>query len=144
MKGKMLNMDDQDKRIASIFDMDEIPEVSDETLRTYLQYIRDNVDTTCEITGIEDFKWEEYYIIGPGSKKEHEKLRKTRPSFMDTYKIIGFDDEPDDDYGILVNLRRISDKKKFTLPLAELKVTDKKHPSYQILDDFSVWFVNWR
>lgn len=140
----MLNMDDQDKRIASIFDMDEVPEVTDETLRTYLQYIRDNVDTTCEITGIEDFKWEEYYIIGPGSKKEHEKLRKTRPSFMDTYKIIGFDDEPEDDYGILVNLRRISDKKKFTLPLAELKVTYKKHSSYQTIDDFSVWFVNWR
>ena len=140
----MLNMDDQDKRIASIFDMDEIPEVSDETLRTYLQYIKDNLDTSCEITGIEDFEWEEYYIIGPGSKKEHEKLRKTRPSFMDTYKIIGFDDEPGEDYGILINLRRISDRKKFTLPLADLEVTDKNNHSYQILDDFSVWFVNWR
>ena len=137
-------MDDQDERIASIFDMDEIPEVSDETLRTYLQYIKDNIDTACEITGIEDFEWEEYYIIGPGSKKEHEKLRKTRPSYMDRYKIIAFENEPDEDYGILVNLRRISDGKKFTLPLADLKATDKKNPSYQILDDYSVWFVNWR
>ena len=106
--------------------------------------IKDNIDTTSEITGIEDFDWEEYYILGPGSKKEHDKLRKTRPSFMDTYKIIGFEDEPGEDYGIFINLRRISDRKKFTLPLADLKVTNKNNPSYQLLDDFSVWFVNWR
>lgn len=137
-------MDDQDERISSIFCMDEVPEVTDDTLKTYLQYIKDNIDAACEITGIEDFDWEEYYIFGPGSKKEYDKLRKTRPSYMDRYKIIAFDDEPDEDYGILVNLRRISDGKKFTLPLADLKATDKKSPSYEILDDYSVWFVNWR
>ena len=137
-------MDDQEKRIASIFGTDEVPKVSEETLGIYLRYINNNIDTTCEITGIEDFKWEEYYIIGPGSKREHEKLRKTRPSFMDTYKFIGIDDEPDEHYGILINLKRISDRKKFTLPLADLEVTDKNNNSYQILDDFSVWFVNWR
>ena len=137
-------MDDQEKRIASIFGMDEVPEVGDETLTTYLHYIKENIDTTCEFSGIEDFEWEEYYIIGPGSKREHEKLRKTRPSFMDNYKFIGIDDEPDEHYGILINLKRISDRKKFTLPLADLEVTDKNNPSHQLLDDFSVWFVNWR
>ena len=137
-------MDDQDERIASVFDAEEIPEVSYETLKIYLQHIKDNIDAACEITGIEDFEWEEYYIFGPGSKKEYEKLRKTRPSYMDRYKIISFDNDPDQDYGILVNLRRISDGKEFTLPLADLKATDKKNQSYQILDDYSVWFVNWR
>lgn len=141
---RIQKMDDQDERIASIFDMDEVSEVTDDTLKTYLQYIKNNLDIACEITGIQDFEWEEYYIIGPGSKKEHEKLRKTRPSYMDHYKIIAFDDEPDEDYGILVNLRRISDGKKFTLPLADLKATDKKNPNYQILDDYSVWFASWR
>ena len=71
-------MDDQDERIASIFYSDEVPEVTDDALKTYLQYIKDNLDDACEITGIEDFEWEEYYFFGPGSKKEHEKLRKTR------------------------------------------------------------------
>ena len=73
-------MDDQEKRIASIFGTDEVPEVRDETLKIYLNYIKDNIDTTCEVTGIEDFEWEEYYIIGPGSKREHEKLRKIKQS----------------------------------------------------------------
>ena len=137
-------MDAQDKRIASVFDTEEILEVNDETLKIYLQYIKNNIDVECEVTGIEDFEWEEYYIIGPGSKKEHDRLRKTRPSYMDRYKIIKFEDEPDEDHGILVNVRRISDRKEFTVPLADLETTDKKNPSYQILDDYSVWFVNWR
>lgn len=124
--------------------MDEVPEVSNETLNTYLQYIKANIDSNCEITGIEDFEWEEYYIFGPGSKKEYEKLRKTKPSYMDRYMIISFENEPGEDYGILVNLKRISDSKEFTLPLADLKATDKKNPCYQILDDHSVWFVNWK
>jgi len=137
-------MEYQDKRIALIFDMDEVPQVTDATLKSYLHYIKNNLDVACEVTGIEDFEWEEYYILGPGSKNEYDKLRKTRPSYIDRFKIISFDDEPDEDHGILVNLRRISDRKKFTLPLAELKATDEKNPSYEILDDYSVWFVNWR
>jgi len=56
-------MDDQDERIVSIFNVDEVPEVSDETLRAYLKFIRDNVDTASEITDIEDFEWEEYYFL---------------------------------------------------------------------------------
>jgi hypothetical protein len=38
----------------------------------------------------------------------------------------------------------ISDKKKFVLPLADLKSTDRKSKNYQLLDDYSVWFVNNR
>ena len=101
----MSNMDEQDERIASIFSSDEVPEVTKKTLKTYLSYLKINLDLSCELTGIEDFEWEEYYIIGPGNEREHEKLRKTRPSFMDTYKIIGFDEEPDEDYGIYRNYR---------------------------------------
>jgi hypothetical protein len=40
--------------------------------------------------------------------------------------------------------RRISDKKRPTLPLAELKATERKSPSYQLLDNYSVWFVHYR
>ena len=60
---------------------------------------------------------------------------------MDTYKIIGFNDEPDENYGILVNLRRTSDRKNFTLPLADLEGTEKNHPSYKILEDFAVFLA---
>jgi hypothetical protein len=85
-----------------------------------------------------------YYVIGPGSKAEHERLRKTRPSSMDTYDLLSFEEEVNPDDGILVHVRRVSDKKKFLLPLANLEAAQKKSPNYQLLDDYAVWLVNWR
>jgi hypothetical protein len=41
-------------------------------------------------------------------------------------------------------VRRISDSKKFVLGLSELKAIDKKSKNYELLDDYSVWFVNNR
>jgi len=42
----------------------------------------------------------------------------------------------------LVDVERLSDKKNFILPLADLKSTDTASKNYQLLDDFSVWLVN--
>jgi len=46
--------------------------------------------------------------------------------------------------GIDVQVKRISDKKRFVLPLAALKATEEQSNNYQLLDDYVVWFVNWR
>ncbi|MCK4729032.1 MAG: hypothetical protein KAT27_08930, partial [Desulfobacterales bacterium] len=88
--------------------------------------------------------WEEFYVLGPGDKDEYEELKKTQPSYTDHYSILSFDDDYDEDNGILVNVQRISDKKEFALPLEDLEAVDKKSNNYQILDDYSVWFVNYR
>jgi len=133
--------EEQEERIFKVFDEDEIPSVELKSLEVYLIFLRDNIEMPCELTGIEDFNWEEFYIIGPGDKKEYEKLKKNRPSYSDKYDLLSFG-EFDEDYGIFVNLKRISDDKIFSLPLADLKSTEKKSKNYQILDDYSVWFVN--
>lgn len=88
------------------------------------------------------FGWEEYYTFGPGNKREYEKLKKTSASFTDTYELLGFDDELYEE-GIVVNVRRVSDKRKFAIPLADLEAEDKKSKNYQLLDDYAVWFVNF-
>jgi hypothetical protein len=62
---------------------------------------------------------------------------------MNNYRILSFDDHYDEDNGILANVCRISDKRKFTLPLEDLEVVDRTSINYQILDDYSVWFVNY-
>jgi hypothetical protein len=90
------------------------------------------------------FSWEEYYTFGPGSAKEYDQLKKKRASYTDTYELLAFDDEVDADDGLVVHVRRLSDKKKFTLTLSDLQATNKKSKNYQLLDDFSVWFVNYR
>ena len=139
----MSELDDQDKRISAIFD-GKIPDAAEESLETYRAYLQEHLDSPCQLTGIEDFDWEEYYVIGPGDQKEYENLKRTRPSYRDTFNMVSFEDLIDERAGILVEVRRVSDRRKFTLPLAELEATEKKTQNYQLLDDYSVWFVNYR
>jgi len=139
----MTEIDKQDERISAIFG-GEIPNVTEESLSTYLTYLKEHLELPCELTGIEDFDWEEYYVIGPGDQKEYERLKKTKPSYTDKYDLLSLADEVDGWVGILVNAKRGSDKKEFTLPLAEMEATDERSKNYQLLDDYSVWFVNNR
>lgn len=139
----MAEIDKQDERIGSIFG-GTILSVTEESLAKYLAYLKEHLELPCELTGIEDFDWEEYYVIGPGDQKEYERQKKTKPSYTDRYDLLSLADEADEWVGILVKVKRVSDKKKFTLPLAELKAADERSKNYQLLDDYSVWFVNSR
>jgi len=134
----------QEKRIISILGTKKL-DVTRKTLSTYLKYLKNHVEIPCQLTGIEDFEWEEAYVFGFGSKREYQELKTTQPSYTDKFNLIDFIDDIDDEYdGIFVNVQRLSDKKQFILPLADLKSTDKKSKNYQLLDDYSVWFVNNR
>jgi hypothetical protein len=139
----MFDLDEQERRIARILGEGGIPKVNNKTLKIYLAYLKKNLEFPCYLTGMEDFSWEERYIFGHGSKTEYEELKKTQPSYKDTFELLGFDDAVEED-GIFANVKRVSDKKEFTLPLFELKATDEKSNNYQLLDDFSLWFVNYR
>jgi hypothetical protein len=139
--GEMYELDEQDKRIEQIFGQFDM-EVSEEASLKYMDYLKRNIEFPCQLTGIEDFLWEEYYILGPGNKKEYEKLKKRQPSYTDIFSLISFEDDLDENNGILVKVKRLSDKKNFILPLADLKSTDAKSKNYQLLDDYSVWLVN--
>lgn len=46
----------------------------------------------------------------------------------------------DDHYGVIINLKQ--GKKCFNFPLCNIRVTDKNSNDYQIVNDYSVWFVN--
>ncbi len=143
----MPKLDKQDQRIADILGTKDVPDVGTKTLERYLDYLKQNLEMPCQVTGIEDmgcFAWEEYYTFGPGSERKYEKLKKKRASYTDTFELLSFDDDYDEDYGLVVNVRRISDKKKFALTLSDLEATDKKSKNYHLLDDFATWVANWR
>lgn len=104
----------------------------------------------CEVTGIEDFNWEEFYVLGPGEPKEYQRLKKHRPSYRDRFDLLaikkgvvsewmlfGADD-------IAADVRRKTDGKEFSLGLAELKAVDKRSSNHQLLDDYAVFFANYR
>jgi hypothetical protein len=141
------NFEEQEHRIGLIVGLDEqgsVRAVNNETLAIYQNYLKTHLELPCNLTGTEDFSWEEYYIIGPGSKQEHDRLRQTKPSYLDTYELVEFKQEIDDWTGLQVSVKRVGDLKKFALPLADLEATDQPSINAQILDDYSVWFVNWR
>ncbi|MCD6199929.1 MAG: hypothetical protein J7K15_15410 [Deltaproteobacteria bacterium] len=141
-----IEIDQQMKRIQAILKVNDEDDmvVNDENLEKYFQYLNKNIAFLCIVTGIEDFRWEEFYVLGPGDQDEYEELKKTQPSYTDHYRILSFDDHYDEDNGILANVRRVSDKRKFTLPLEDLEAVGRTSINYQILDDYSVWFVNYR
>ena len=141
-------MNSQEDRIAQILadgdiDNEEMQEKSSETVIKYLHYLKDNIEFPSIVTGVEDFPWEEKYVFGHGNKKEYEKLKKDNPSYKDKFEILDFYEDEDYDEQIMVTVRRLNDQKEFILDLDNLKSVDKKSKNYQLLDNYSVWYVNY-
>ncbi|MEG4517041.1 MULTISPECIES: calcium-binding protein [unclassified Microcoleus] len=109
----------------------------------YLEYIKQNIQLPCHVTGIEEFEWEEEYTMGYGSKKEYAKLKKTQPSYTDRFTINRLDDFVIQEEGIFVQVQRVGDRQKFMLPLFELESVDVISRNNQLLDDYAVWFLNY-
>ena len=63
---------------------------------------------------------------------------------LDTFELIDFVLDPDGDEGIHAEVRRLSDKKIFILALDYLKVKPRKSKNFSLVDDYGVWFVNYR
>ncbi len=140
---------EQEKRIKAVFGAaDDIPQVTENTLQIYFEHLQEHLETPCLLTGIESmgyFGWEERYSFGYGSKAEHQRLRKTQASFRDEYELKTFAATVNMAWeDIVVDVRRITDSKEFSIPLSELQAVDESSMHYQLLNDYSVWYVNWR
>jgi len=145
----MTQRDAQDVRIEAIVGNDD--QISfDDCVDKFYDHLKTTLRLPCDVTGIEDFRWEEYYVIGPGNPKEYERLRKNQPSYQDAFELLAIERHvtsewmmyPDED--LAGHIRRKSDGKEFFLGLAEIEAVDKKSVNYRSLDDYAVWFVNNR
>lgn len=144
----MSDFDEQCSRIQSVFDLDEIPKVTKENIEYYFEWLKLKLKLPCILTGIESmgyFGWEEKYDFGYGTEKEFEETRKKRGSYQESYELKDLDKAKGEGYwDILAPVVRVSDKKRFTIPLSELQAEDESSENYQILNDYTVWYVNWR
>jgi hypothetical protein len=138
----------QDARIEAIIGDNEDDRFED-CRDKFCAHLKASLQLPCDVTGCEDFQWEEFYVLGPGDPEEYSRLRQNRPSFEDVFVLLGI--EPDVysewklfDEDLAAHVRRKSDGKEFWLGLAELKAVAKKSKNYQLLDDYAVWFVNNR
>lgn len=142
-------MNKQFQRIDAIVG-DSAEEDFDAAVETYFNHLRSALVLPCDVTGTEDFRWEERYVLGGASPKEHEQLRKTQPSYMDEFELLEIELGPESEWmlfageDIAAHVRRKSDRQEFTLGLAELRAVNKKSPNYRVLNDYAVFFVNSR
>lgn len=130
-------------RIAKVFGTEEAPEVSRESLLIYRTYLLQRLDQAAIMTGREDFLWEEFYLFGPGDKREYDQLKKKRASYTDEFKLIDILKKNVEDRDLLARVKRLSDGKTFDIGLSWLTANEKKSGAYQLLDDFATWVVNW-
>lgn len=132
-------MDKFEKRIKGILG----PEISHNKKNTkkYYHYLAKSIQLPCQLTGREDFPWEEPYVFGGWSKKEYEKLKKDKPSYTDKYELLEILEPEDED--IFVKLKRIKDNKEFEIGLDWLKCINPKNRNYLLIEDYAVWYVNY-
>lgn len=88
-------------------------------------------------------------MIGPGSASEYGRLKKNRPSYREVFELTAIRIDGKSEWIMIPEdlkacVRRKSDDKEFILGLSEMETTSKDSPNCRLLDDYSVWFVNFR
>ena len=145
----MTELDEQDERIEAILGENESLSF-DESVEKFYDYLTKFLQLPCDVTGIEDFQWEEYYVLGPGSPQKYQELRQAQPSYQDTFELLAIEKDVYSEWmmyhgeDLAGQVRRKSDGQEFYLGLVEIKAVDEESLNYQLLDDYAVWFVNNR
>ena len=145
----MTDFDAQQARIHAIFGDDEQLNF-EQAFERFYQHLQQSLKLPCDVTGIEDFRWEEYYVLGPGDEVEYQNLCITQPSYNDTFELLSIEKETVSEWmlfggeDLAAHVRRKSDNKQFYLGLAEIEAIEQDSLNYQLLDDYAVWFVNNR
>jgi hypothetical protein len=137
----MEKSNDQEQRLAKILGADSLT-VTLKSLTLYRDHLRKNLDTPCIMTGVEGFPWKEKTMFDD-DKTEYEARKEKQPSHTDIYELKRFEDLINEAHGILVKVKRINDNQRFILDLASLKGVDETSKNYALLNDYSVWFINY-
>lgn len=143
----MHDMDEQDRRIHAVVGSRKI--VSRGALERWHTYLVSHLTLPCDVKGMEDFQWEEIYVLGPGNAAEYRRLRRSQPSYQDVFELTAIQMDAESEWSMFPEdlkaaVRRKDDGKQFVLGLSELESTNEDSPNSELLDDYSVWFVNHR
>lgn len=143
----MKERQEQDRRILAVIGGRDTS--IRKAFQLWYKHLSANLTLPCETTGIEDFRWEEFYVLGPGNRAEYQRLRRDWPSYKDIFELLRVSVRSDSEWCLVpdelkARVRRKTDGKKFVLGLSELKATKKDSQNYQLLHDYSVWVANCR
>src|SRR5271163_8098 len=97
----------------------EPPDVRPEMLSRYQEFLLPKLPAGLQLTGREDlgyFSWEEQFVWGDGNPKNYKAIKKNRASCDDKFLFIKLL-EWNERFGLIAEVKRISDKQQFTIPL---------------------------
>ena len=133
-------MNEDDRRIKAILGDDR--ELTWHNAERYRMYLVKHLPLPILVTGVEDFLWEEPYVLGGWDKDEYEELKKSNPSYTDTFELQSL--EPPDRYeDIMAKVRRLSDGKQFEIGLSWLCCQDQDNNASVLLEDYGIWHTNY-
>lgn len=133
-------MDAQKARIHTVLGDD-----NERTMRNamrYRDYLHKHLAFPVIVTGTEDFPWEEPYIFGGWDAREYKKLKKTNPSYTDTFELQALE-PPDGHEDVVAKIQRVSDGKLFQIGLSWLCCKDEDNEAHELLDDYGIWHANY-
>lgn len=134
-----IHFDDFDQRIQRILGTKNI-KLSLKKLKKFLDYLKQTIKTPCEVMGRKNSGWEEELSGKSSNQKQSGKSKNNHSANTERFHLLEFKGVSDLEDGIIVNVQRLTDRKKFTLPLAELEATADGSPQAQLLDDYATWF----
>lgn len=133
-------MDEDDKRIHAI--LGDNNERNAQNVARYRSHLLKHLSLPLMVTGTDDFPWEEPYVIGGWDQQKYEELKKTNPSYTDTFELQGIG-EPNEHEDIAAKVRRVSDGKVFEIGLSWLCCEDEDTKAHTLLDDYGYWHTNY-
>ena len=111
------------------------------TLR-WLNYILNQVALPTKVSGIEEFSWEEPYLMGGWDQKEYEELKKNNPSYSDMYDLVGIS-LPENGDTLMAEIVRISDQTTFHMRLCLLEGWSGDKDTDSIIETYVYWHYNY-
>lgn len=105
-------------QVQEIFGSREIPKVTSQSLETFREHLRSNLEDPCFLF-----------------------LTSEEGAHFEAVLLVDCLEEIDESDGIFVQVKRTSDHKHFTLPLAQLECPSEDTANHQLVDAYCSWFI---
>ena len=107
-----------EERIASILEGSEDLTVTENSITTYANYLDEQLEIPGEVFCSQE---NEYYLL------------------------FEIEDSGEELYGVLAHLKLVSDERRQTvMPLCDLRAVDNRSKNFQLINDYSSWFINYQ